>query len=172
MAALGEELFAGENLPPLSRRRQVRRFEHYSNTAVGVSRSRFRRVDFSSRKIHLENCSRRLQLLWFALRSNTPNRACSVTRLYRSLTPRLVTRLNRRQDRKAERNITYIFQQDNPQQFANCQYALNGGRAGLACKDSTKRPAITLEFSPFEPLEYVLRESSLFLTWNSPIDNI
>jgi hypothetical protein len=28
---------------------------------VGVSRSPFRQVDFSSRKIHPENCSRRLQ---------------------------------------------------------------------------------------------------------------
>jgi hypothetical protein len=32
----------------------------YSKTTVGVSRSRFRQVDFSSRKIHPQTRSRRL----------------------------------------------------------------------------------------------------------------
>jgi len=33
----------------------------YSETTVGVSRSRYSQVDFSSRKIHPENSSRRLE---------------------------------------------------------------------------------------------------------------
>lgn len=36
-----------------------------SNATAGVSPGRFTRVDFSSRKIHPENCSRKPRYLWF-----------------------------------------------------------------------------------------------------------
>jgi hypothetical protein len=51
---------------------------NYSKTTVDVCRSRDRKVDFSSRKIHPEKCSKGLQLLWFC---SSQARSCIATAL-------------------------------------------------------------------------------------------